>query len=1532
MKKYILFLVVIVLFFNVYGQSNSCTSPTPITMNSTCIPTSGTTVGATQTIAGCVGNADDDVWYQFTATASAVQIIVTPGDASFDPVVQLFSGGCGTLLSLSCTDNGLGGDTEIINYNGLTIGQTYRIRVYHYFTGSGSGNFTICVKDAPAPPINDDCGGAISLNVNTSCLFTTATTHGASESQVGCAGNADDDVWFSFTATNSVQNILVNPIDNLDLVFQVFSGSCGSLTPLHCEDNGLTNDNEQSDIVGLVPGATYFVRVYDYYGGVTGDFNICITGAPTPAPTNDEPCNAIALPAVTSECQYGFYTTTGATTSTGAPVPSGCVGGSPPQNGGYSAGIKDVWFTVTVPATGSIDIIPQPNGGAGTITDGVVALYSGTCTSLTQIACSDDYNYPGSSNDLLPLITANGLTPGSTVYIRYWGWGSSFGDFGICVTTTSNDECANALYICDPNGYSGSTSPAYTPDRPDNMHGNNETSAGVNLPNGTDSGGPFGDGQPWDMSYPFNGSPFLDVNIENNSWIRFTASAPTVTLDVSIYDCWVGNYPSGGMQMQIFEATNCTNFVPVSNFAESSTGFTITANSLTVGQDYYLMIDGYAGDICNYTITANSGVQFPDITPNPAIVCPGGSITLTAPTGATSYYWPHSNETTQSVVVTPPTTQTYTCEVTGLCNYKQTLTALVTVTAPSASAGSDVTICQGTSTTISGTASSGTPSYSFTWDNGLGTGQSHTVSPLSTTTYTVTVTDAIGCTDTDQVTVTVNPTPNITSVTNDPTTCGGTDGNIVINGTGTGTVSWTGTSSGTSGTVTLPYTITNLSAGSYTIVFTSTTGCTSNTLNETLTEPSAPPQPTITASGPTTFCSGQSVTLTSSASLGNTWSTGATTPSITVTTSGTYTVTQTVSGCSSTSSPITVTVNPLPPVTASASPTSICSGDNSTLSASGASTYTWDNGLGAGQSHTVTPASTTTYTVTGIDANGCTNTSSVAITVNLMPNITSVTNDPTTCGGTDGNIVINGTGTGTVSWTGTSSGTSGTVTLPYTITNLSAGSYTIVFTSTTGCTSNTLNETLTEPSAPPQPTITASGPTTFCSGQSVTLTSSASLGNTWSTGATTPSITVTTSGTYTVTQTVSGCSSTSSPITVTVNPLPPVTASASPTSICSGDNSTLTASGATTYTWDNGLGAGQSHTVTPTSTTTYTVTGTDANGCTNTSSVAITVNPTPTVTASASPMIICVGESATLTGGGAMTYTWDNALGAGQTHTVSPTSTTTYTVTGTDANGCTGLDQVTITVNPMPSVIASGNNLLCEGENLELYASPNGMNSYSWTGPGGFSSSEQSPVINNVGTTNSGTYTVTVSAPECSLPITQTVDVTVNPTPIAIAGTDTSILIGQSVMLSASGGGSYQWIPADYLDCSTCPNPVVTPEKPGTMIYCVEVTNTYGCLDTACVKIEIDCGELFIPNTFSPNNDGNNDFLCIYGHECLSEVNFLIFNRWGELVYRFNAPDDCWDGTFKGKELNTATFAYTLQATTLSGEIIKKRGNITLLK
>lgn len=1086
-----------------WGQSNDCSLATVLSVSANCAsPTAGTSTGATQSIPGCTGNADDDVWYQFVASSSSQQIVVT-ANAGYDPVVQLFSGACASLISLVCKDDFGDGVSETINATGLTAGSTYRLRVYHYLAGSGTGNFTICVTNPPPAPSNNECAGSTLLNVNSTCTFTSATTDGATQSLVGCSGSADDDVWFRFVATNSLQNILVSPVDNIDLVFQVYSGTCGALTSIACIDNTFTAQNEQQNIVGLVAGQTYYVRVFDYYLGTTGDFQICVTGTATPTPTNDDPCTAIQLPTVTSTCNFSSFTTVGATASLSAPTPSSCAGGSGAAIGGFSASSRDIWFSITVPSSGNVDITAQPN--AGGITDGVMALYSGTCTALTQIACSDDNAaYPGSANDLLPLISASGLTPGSTVFLRYWGYGSNAGTFGICVSTATNDACANALYICDINGYSASTSASYTPDRPDNMRGNNEDINGVNMPDGVNTGGIFGQGGPWGT-----GAPFYDVIINNNSWIKFTASSTSATLNVNIYDCWVGNYPSGGLQMQIFEGTNCTNFVPVSNFQESSTGFSITANNLTIGDDYYLMVDGYAGDICNYTITANSGVQFPDIDNVPPI-CNGQSVTLVAPPGATSYAWQHDGSSGQTVTVTPSTTQTYYCEVSGLCDYKQMLDVTVTVIPNPTVAitqGSATAICEGSSLILNATGAT-----SYIWDIPA-SGSTVTVSPTGTTSYTVTGTEN-GCSATASITVSINPNPTLSvnpSATN--ADCGGSNG--ALNGAiavGANPLSYTWTNGST--TVGTSLNLTNIPAGVYYLTVEDGNTCSAQFGPFDIINPGAPPASTILVNDATP-CLDSDVLLSATNSVAGatfTWSGpggfSANTSSITLgnvssADVGTYCVTASFAGCTGPSTCQSITLSPPPSVDISAlgNDTTICENASFELTAGGAVNYVWTGPGGFTSSNpsvlvnNASAINTGLYTVTGTDSNGCS--SSADILISFIPTPTIDLNadqsTQTYCGG--GIAILTATGASNYIWTGPDNfSDQGANVVILDLAQASEGYYVVVGSDSEGCSASDSLFITVVTNVP----ASAQGDTSLCPGELLLLTGAGGASYTWS--------------------------------------------------------------------------------------------------------------------------------------------------------------------------------------------------------------------------------------------------------------------------------------------------------------------------------------------------------------------------------------------------------------------------------------------------
>lgn len=240
------------------------------------------------------------------------------------------------------------------------------------------------------------------------------------------------------------------------------------------------------------------------------------------------------------------------------------------------------------------------------------------------------------------------------------------------------------------------------------------------------------------------------------------------------------------------------------------------------------------------------------------------------------------------------------------------------------------------------------------------------------------------------------------------------------------------------------------------------------------------------------------------------------------------------------------------------------------------------------------------------------------------------------------------------------------------------------------------------------------------------------------------------------------------------------TVTASPNPICAGTNVTLTASGATTYAWSNGLGAGNPKTVAPTTTTTYTVTGTTA-GCTSTASVTVTVN-NPTVNVTANPNPVCAGQPVTLTASGATTYAWSGG-GTGATKVVNPASTTTYTVTGT-FSGCTGSASVTVTVSPMVTPTFSTVGPYCSGASIPALptTSNNGITG-TW-----------SPAINNTTTT---TYTFTPAAGQCANTTTLTITITPLVTPtFTTVGPYCSGASIPALPTTSNNGISGTWSPA----------------------------------------------------------------------------------------------------------------------------------------
>lgn len=284
-----------------------------------------------------------------------------------------------------------------------------------------------------------------------------------------------------------------------------------------------------------------------------------------------------------------------------------------------------------------------------------------------------------------------------------------------------------------------------------------------------------------------------------------------------------------------------------------------------------------------------------------------------------------------------------------------------------------------------------------------------------------------------------------------------------------------------------------------------------------------------------------------------------------------------------------------------------------------------------------------------------------------------------------------------------------------------------------------------------------------------------------------PNITFNTAGIYTVTQqSINSFGSGTISKTLTINSLPPVTAVSNPTTgiICIGSSITLSGNGANTYTWSGGITDAVAFS--PTVSATYSVLGTDLNGCKNIAARPITVNPLPTVTAISNPTsgIICSGAPITLSGSGAISYTWTG--GITNAAPFSPTTSASYTVTGTDANGCQNTAIKSITVNNLPGITISStpvSAVICLGNSVTL--SGNGANTYTWTG--GISDGVAfSPTV-------SATYSVTgMDANGCQNTTSQAV--TVNSLPTISANTTNSLMcVGQTVTITASGATSYVW-------------------------------------------------------------------------------------------------------------------------------------------
>jgi hypothetical protein len=611
----------------------------------------------------------------------------------------------------------------------------------------------------------------------------------------------------------------------------------------------------------------------------------------------------------------------------------------------------------------------------------------------------------------------------------------------------------------------------------------------------------------------------------------------------------------------------------------------------------------------------------------------------------------------------------------------------------------------------------------------------------------------------------------------------------------------------------------------YSVIITSTTGCTGSSAAAIVT---INPLPSLSILGSNTICSGQMLTLTASGANTYTWSNSvinavAFAPS----SSNVYTVTgtNTLTGCANTNT-FSNSVYTTPTITAIGG--TICSGNSFVFNPIGANTYSYSSG-----SSTVSPLNTTSYTITGYSNQGCASSAVVkTVSVNATPTIS--VNSATICSGNNANL----TASGAISYTWSNNANAANISVSPNSTSV----YTVNG-SSNGCNSTKTSTVVVNIT----PTINISN-STICEGDSYTLNPTGANTYTYSNGQVVNPIVNTT---YTISGTSNqGCVSANALVTINVNASPVIALNGG--TICEGQSFTLTPSGANTYTYSNGP------ILTPSVTSSYTVLGTSSQGCIslNPAVATIIVNANPTITALGST--ICEGQSFTLSASGANTYTYSGG------QVVSPTITTTYSITGTSLQGCDSQlpTLVTINVNSAP-VIAVSNGAICEGQSFTL--SPTGANTFTYS---------SGPVVTPSITS---TYTINgTSSQGCDnlIPAIATITVNSNPTITANGGT---ICNGQSFTIQANGAFTYTYSGGQTVNPNTTSTYTVSGNSQegcagNDVVVTVSVNplpnvSISSSLDTVCINQStialnglpfngVYSGNNVSDSTFTPSNSG----------------------------------------------------------------------------
>jgi gliding motility-associated-like protein len=424
--------------------------------------------------------------------------------------------------------------------------------------------------------------------------------------------------------------------------------------------------------------------------------------------------------------------------------------------------------------------------------------------------------------------------------------------------------------------------------------------------------------------------------------------------------------------------------------------------------------------------------------------------------------------------------------------------------------------------------------------------------------------------------------------------------------------------------------------------------------------------------------------------------------------------------------------------------------------------------------------------------------------------------------------------------------------------------------------------------------------------------------------------------TFSVQETNYGCPGPWSQIHQIVVLGPPIVPISGPHNVCQGDTNTYTALFAnnTYYSWGTTGG-----TIVDTSNNVlqmsypnigiYQITLSAINECgTTNSTYGVTVRAYPVANGGNDTSLCGSSSPVTLTTptGTGYTYSWSDATGVISTTnsvTVSPTSTTSYYLQVSVLGGCISYDTITVFIDSVNDSISSTVSSCTVNDGTATITPIGGAAPYTYSWSNGDTNQTATGLA-------PGIYICTVTdASGCTSTSTVTVGSASTLTPDA--GLAVTIYTGQSTTLNGTGGQYYSWTPSTDLSCANCQNPVASPSV--TTTYTLIVSDSLGCTasDTVTVFVDIFCGEVFVPNAFSPNGDNQNDVLFVRG-ACIVEMDFYVFNRWGEMVFHSTDPSIGWDGVWRGVPCENAVFNWALTGKLLDGSELKMSGNVSLVR